>query len=408
MQITEKLYYSDPDMTECTATVIDCIETDGKYKLVLDKTCMFPEGGGQPSDKGAINGVEVTDVREEDNIIYHVVDKPVKAGMRVNVKIDRDRRLDHNCQHTGEHMLSGIAKDMFGAVNVGFHMADDYSTLDFDMLLSDDDIHRLEEAANAAVRANTSIHCDMVNAEELSKLKLRKKTDGLEQKANVFRIVYIDGVDSCTCCGSHCNSTGEVGIVKINAWQKYKSGIRIWFLCGKRALDDYREKQAITDALSKRFSTKQENVLNAVIRQGDENAQLKRILREKTNMLVQLRSKELYAQAEEIRGVKLVILLETGIDAQELRLYCEELVSCGKVLCMAFSCCGDELYYALAASGGITPTMDELCKTVNALLNAKGGGRGDFVQGKARCSDKSGIKQSLEQLEAYIKNAINR
>lgn len=408
MQKTDKLYYKDAEMMECEATVLECTGSEGKYKAVLDRTCMFPLGGGQPSDTGFLDDAKVFDVREDGEILYHFTDTEFAIGQIVKVRVDKERRLDHNCMHTGEHMISGIAKELFGAINVGFHMADDYATLDFDIVLDDAQIHELERAANIAVRDNRPIHCDFVDVDGLKKLTLRKKTDGIESKSDIFRIVYIDGVDSCTCCGSHCNNTGEVGIIKISSWQKFRSGVRIWFVCGQRAFDDYMSKQIIADTLSKRFSTKQSEVVDAVIKQGDENAKLKRALRMKTAALALYQSKDMINSATQIRGTKIVLASLEDADMQELRLLCENCTENGSVLCMLFSVCGSDMFYALAATDDVKPKVTELCKTVNAMLNGKGGGKGNFVQGKAAFISMSQLSQSLEQLNNYVVNAINR
>ena len=115
MMKTEKLYYVD-NCTECTAKVLDCREAEGCYEIITDRTCFFPEGGGQPADMGSINGVQITDAQEKDGIIIHIAKAEIKAGAEVNMCVDTERRADHCAQHTGEHMLSGLAKAMYGAV----------------------------------------------------------------------------------------------------------------------------------------------------------------------------------------------------------------------------------------------------------------------------------------------------
>lgn len=406
MNKTEKLYYTDPFMYECSAQVVECTADGDKFKVITDRSCFFPCGGGQPSDYGDISGARVCDVREKDGVLYHITDKALEVGLQVHMHVDIERRKDHCAQHTGEHMISGIAKSLYGAVNVGFHMAEDYSTLDFDIMLTDEQIRKLESETNKRLRENRRIYTEMVDADVLHSLELRKKTDGIENRADEFRIVYIDGVDSCTCCGSHCNYTGEVGVIKLTAWQKYKSGMRIWFLCGERALSDYQEKQTITDTLAKRFSTKQEEVLALAIKQGDELASTKHALKQKITELCELRADTLLQSAKVQNGVSVITIIDENADMFEHKTLAEKLVQKGKTLCLLMSHSENAVSYTVASSEGVSPSANELCPAVNAALGAKGGGRVGFAQGKAPKTSKSQLEQAAEQMHTYIMRVI--
>ena len=212
--MTEKLFYEHPVIASCEAQVLSCEEKNGSFEVVLDRTVIFPEGGGQPADRGTIGGVPVTDAHERGGEVFHICTAPVPVGARVTVALDTERRLDHSARHTGEHMLSGLAYKLFGAHNVGFHMAEDYATIDLDVFLDNEALSRLEEEANRAVRRDlpvTEVHTDH---EGLASYTIRKKADIVSDD---IRIVFIGGgeIDSCTCCGTHCASTGEVGYIRI-------------------------------------------------------------------------------------------------------------------------------------------------------------------------------------------------
>lgn len=176
--MTELLYYSTPIITECGATVLSCEkdERSGAYKIILDRTMIYPEGGGQPADRGSIvfrpdnsaaeQTVRISDAHTENGSVVHFCDAEIPVGTIVRVILDVDTRLDHAQQHTGEHIVSGLANKLFGAVNVGFHMAADYCTIDFDIPLEQAQLEELERAANAAVRANLSVHTEVTTPEE--------------------------------------------------------------------------------------------------------------------------------------------------------------------------------------------------------------------------------------------------
>lgn len=187
--MTELLYYSTPIITECGATVLSCEkdERSGAYKIILDRTMIYPEGGGQPADRGSIvfrpdnsaaeQTVRISDAHTENGSVVHFCDAEIPVGTIVRVILDVDTRLDHAQQHTGEHIVSGLANKLFGAVNVGFHMAADYCTIDFDIPLEQAQLEELERAANAAVRANLSVHTEVTTPEDASTRTLRKKSD---------------------------------------------------------------------------------------------------------------------------------------------------------------------------------------------------------------------------------------
>ena len=141
--MTEKLYYSDPFLKEFTATVLACEEAKGGFKVVLDRTAFYPEGGGQAADKGTLGGIEVLHVHEDGERVLHRMAQPLTVGETVTGIIDYDHRFDLMQQHTGEHIVSGVEHKMFGCENVGFHLSTDIVTLDFDKELTAEQIMSL-------------------------------------------------------------------------------------------------------------------------------------------------------------------------------------------------------------------------------------------------------------------------
>ena len=152
--MTEKLYYADSHLKEFNAVVISCEPGKSEYRVVLDQTAFFPEGGGQYADTGTLvlqdtasgqpdlaagavpckedgqdlsgRAVYVSDVQEEDGAIYHMTDRPLPEGASVHGKIDWEKRFESMQQHTGEHIISGLVHGRFGYNNVGFHLGADY------------------------------------------------------------------------------------------------------------------------------------------------------------------------------------------------------------------------------------------------------------------------------------------
>lgn len=411
--MTKRLYYPQQQQESslvCEAAVLACHSHEDHYEILLDATTIFPEGGGQLSDEGWLydltSGRElarISHAREAGEEVWHLADNPIAAGTRVRVIADEALRRDHSAQHSGEHILSGLASRLFGAKNVGFHMARDYATLDLDIFLSEEQLEALERAANAAVQADMPTEHRLVDASELDGLELRKKAAGLTGEV---RIVYIGGVDSCTCCGTHVQRSGEIGYIRISSTMKYKGGTRMWFACGMRAVEEALADKAGLDKLARRFSTKASDVPEAVIRQGDELVACKKELRRRTEELLIYRAAELLSTAEEVNGLRLCTALLEGMDMAELKVLAEKLCKHAGAVAILLSTREDALLYQLARGQGVSASMKELCLALNGLTGGRGGGREDMAQGSAALSGALRPEDALEQMRAYCRRAL--
>lgn len=397
--MTKKLYYENTWLDNCEAEVLECKKSEtGGYEILLDRTVIFPEGGGQPSDTGKIDSLVVSSAFEEGEEIWNCTDAPIEKGKTVKVTLDIDRRRDHSQQHSGEHIISGLANSIFKAKNVGFHMAETYSTLDLDLPLSDDDMKTLELEANIAVQKNMPVSYRFVQAEELSEITLRKQASGLSGE---IRIVYVGDADSCTCCGTHCLSTGEIGYIRFVNWQNYKGGVRLWFLCGMRAIQAANVQRDILSALAKRFSAKQEDIIPAIEKQGNDLAAMKHEMKNRTDALLTYRATEAMQNAESVSGIKILINKIDGFSMPDLKIYADKLLALDRCIAVLFAENQDNLQYQLAASKGIKLSMRELCAVVNAATGGKGGGKDDFAQGSAK--PQNSFDETIMQIKGYMR-----
>ena len=174
---TEKLFYEDSHLKEFTAKVISCEPYKEQYKVVLDRTAFFPEGGGQYADTGMLDDIRVLDVHEKEGIIYHTTEKALETGKTVTGKINWEERFEKMQQHTGEHIVSGLVHERFGYNNVGFHLGSDYCTMDFDGTLTKEQLREIELAANQAVWKNIDIVVTYPSKEELANMDYRSKIE---------------------------------------------------------------------------------------------------------------------------------------------------------------------------------------------------------------------------------------
>ncbi len=269
---TNKLYYSDPYLTNSTANIIGIEEDKDFYKLILDETIFYPEGGGQPSDTGEINEITVFDVKEKDGIIYHYVNE-VPKEKKVTCTIDFERRFDFMQQHSGEHALSGVILKLFSGANKGFHIGQEYVTIDINIKdMSDEMLVEAEKLTNKFIYENLIVNQILTDSIGLKDYPIRKEIAAEDD----IRVVSMGDADCCACCGTHVHRLGEVGILKIVKAESYKGMTRIYFLCGKRALADYREKNDIIKSLKKALSADESMILIKVEKQKEDISQLKR------------------------------------------------------------------------------------------------------------------------------------
>ncbi len=270
---TRRLFKEDVYMKEAEAVVTAATAGQGGRLLVtLDRTIFFPTGGGQSCDLGTIAGRKVLEVYQQEDEIYHVLagaGEPLAPGQTVALALDWERRFDNMQRHCGEHILSGIFHREFGGVNRGFHMGDNYMTIDIS--LEEDPAFteitwemalRAELLANEAIWQNlpvTSRHFD--RREEAEKLPLRKKL-ALDEDITIVCVGSPDNPSDCVaCCGTHPASAGQVGMIKIYKVESNKGMFRIYFEAGKRALLDYERRFDTLTQLSEALSAGHEDVL---------------------------------------------------------------------------------------------------------------------------------------------------
>lgn len=250
--MTEKLYDYDAYAKEFDGKVLECAEGKKGFEIILDKTLFFPEEGGQSPDKGSINGIKVIDVQIKDGIITHFLSEPVEPGTCVHGIIDWEHRFSNMQLHSGEHIFSGLVNSKYGFNNVGFHLSDNTATMDYDGKFTYEDALALEKEANKVIFANKRIIARYPDEKELNEINYRSK----KEISGPVRIVTVEDTDVCACCAPHVRLTGEIGMFKIIGFENYKSGVRITYLCGFRALDYFNDCIENLNSISQTLSAK--------------------------------------------------------------------------------------------------------------------------------------------------------
>ena len=367
---TRKLYYEDCEIREFTAQVRSCRAEDGKYRVTLDATAFYPEGGGQACDLGTLGDARVLDVQEQEGEIVHFCDRPLAPGTQVEGKLDWQRRFDLMQQHTGEHIVSGIVHKKFGYHNVGFHMGSDVVTIDFDGEISRSALGEIEQEANRAVWANLPVSCAVPSEEELPHIPYRAK----RALPWPVRIVSIPATDSCACCGVHLKHTGQLGLIKLYSCVKFHQGVRIEMACGQRAYNYVNQILGENRKISQLLSAKMPETAQAV-----EN--LHKSCQEEKYRANALEKRLFAAIAEGYRGICCPLHFEEALSGSGLRELAETI---GKLCGGAIVCAGtDEAGYTVCITG------EDACgvgSRAARALDGRGGGRQYAWQGVFRAS----------------------
>ena len=385
---TVRLYYEDSEMKEFTGRVVSCEPAGDIWHIVLDRTAFFAEGGGQAGDVGeliwgagctdreaadeftASNGcrtARVLDTHEKGGIIIHYTDAPIEAGSTVTGKLNWDVRFDRMQQHSAEHIISGLICQKFGYSNVGFHVGDDRTTLDFNGPVSAADLSNIELRANNIIYKRMPIKTFFPTKEEEKSLNYRSK---IEIEGQV-RIVQIDGVDICACCAPHVKDTGEIGIIKIIDAVNYKGGTRVSIVCGLRALRDYADRLSAVREISEMLSAPQAGVSQAV-------AELKSLSESRKSDIISWQDKyvSLLPMCE---AGEVLLRFEEKLDMDAARKYVNAGAAAGAIVAAIFVGNDETGYHYCICSESID--IIAFTKTMNGALCGKGGGKPPMTQG---------------------------
>ena len=375
---TQKLYYLDAHQKTFTAAVLSCVPGKHGYDVVLDRTCFYPEGGGQPGDTGSLSGVRVTDTHERGDEIVHFCDAPLAVGETVEGAIDYARRFSFRQLHSGEHILSGIVHRRFGYENVGFHMGTDFVTIDFSGMLGPDDLAAVEAEANEWIWKNIPIRITWPSPDELAAIPYRSKKELTGQ----VRIVTIPDVDICACCGTHVSNTGEIGFVKIFSCVKFHDGVRLEILCGRRALQYMSALVEQNRRVSGLLSAKPLQTADAAARLLEAEAALK--LR-----AAQLEEQVFAQKAQALAGAGNVLLFEPPMTPDSVRRLTDlVMTACGGRAAVFAGSDAEGYKYAVGEADG---DLRQFVKELNAELHGRGGGKPFFAQGSVAAS-RAGIE----------------
>ena len=390
--MTDRLYYNDSYLTSFRGRIVDRDESG--RKVYLDRSAFYPASGGQPADRGAINGVSVIDVIDEGDRVAHLLSEPVEAD-EIEGQIDWQRRFDYMQQHSGQHLLSAVLQEMFGLPTVSFHLGEQSSTIDIAApSLDPEQVKSAERRANDIVFENRPLsveYCDSSEAKDLRKPS---------ERTGVLRIVSIQGLDRSACGGTHVRSTGEIGPIFVRKLDRVRGNVRIEFLCGGRAIRRAREDFELLSKIARTFSSSLDETASLVAAQQERLAESEKARRRLANDLALLQGRELYDTASEEGGVRYAeyCVPAGGID-EAVRTLAQSFTSRPAAVFLATS--KEPLSILLAASDGSPVHVGEVLKSALTASGGRGGGNARMAQGSVPSAE--ALQQVVEEVRATVR-----
>ena len=389
---TERLYYRDAYRAEFSARVIE--RSDDGRRVHLDSTAFYPTSGGQPNDLGTLNGIPVADVIEDGTGIAHVLTSALGPETQVEGRIEWPRRFDHMQQHTGQHLLSAVFDDLFGARTVSVHFGGGHSTLDLETdSLSAEQLARAERRANEIIAENRAVTVSFEDAGTATGLRKAADRDG------TLRIVSIDGLDRSACGGTHVRATGEIGCALLRGTERIRKTMRVEFLCGLRAVErsraDYSALTGIASAMSASIDAVPALVQSQAIQLKDADQTTRKLERD----LATYRAKELIgALAMSANGPRIAYLVRGQQTMDQLRTLGQAVLEIERGVLVATTAEGAGVFVAASEGSGVD--AGKVIRDALGSVGGKGGGSPRLAQGTAPSSEQAA--QALEFIRAAL------
>lgn len=399
--MTEKLYYKDAYQFEFTAEVLSCTPQNNRFCVVLNRSCFYPGGGGQPHDLGWLNDLPVIAVRKTDDNIFHYTEQPLARGP-VRGKIDSERRLDYTQQHTGQHILSQALVRVGNYQTVSVHFGADYTTVEIDKAgVSDEALGKAEALGNEIIRQNLPVKIHWVSPAEVQKFAVRK----LPPKVKKARIVEIDNFDYSMCGGTHVRRTGEVGLIKIVGQEKIRGNLRLVVKIGKRAFSDYDSKTKLVESLVKNLSCGQNDILQRVTDLQNQIRENRKDMSDLWRRLMSFESRAAVEAATETGGVKFIQKTFNCANNMAVKIFTEQVLSQSCCLLTVFNMNGESFSWTIAQSVGDKINLQNFVNPLLPIIGAKGGGTQQKMQGGGQ--KRNGIPGFLAQLKKKFEEELH-
>lgn len=394
---TKRIYYDDAFVKAFEAEVLSCREQDGnagkRWRVLLDKTALYPASGGQPDDRGRIGEAVVLEILDEGEEIAHFVDRPVNLGP-IRAEVDWNRRFDHMQQHTGQHLLSAVLQKQFGLATVSFHLGEEICTIDLrGAEPSGETLAAAERETNKVIFADRPVRVLYATREELRDFGVRKEVD----REGVLRVIEIEGADLQPCGGTHVARTGQIGMVQLRRCTKIRQDWRLEFLCGERVARAARADYETRRAVAEKLKCSLEEVNGAVEKALAERDASFKSAKARGEQLAELEAEKIVRETPVgPGGIRVVAKVFEGVEASFVVALAPEVAAHEKAVALfARRECGHVLF---GQHPGVGKDMNALLKKVLGEVGGKGGGTKDFARGAL--ADPASANKAIEVARA--------
>lgn len=394
----EKLFYIDSYIKNFTAEIEEVKEVDDKFHVLLNKTAFFPGGGGQYCDLGTIDNINVLDVYEENDKIYHVLEKKPNRIHKVKCEIDWDRREYGMQHHFGQHIISACFNNEYKAKTVGFHLGKDFSTVDIEGFFKEEDILKIEKMCNEIIRENITVEFLNITKKEAKKLKIK---EDLSKLGDNIRVVKIDDIDMNLCCGVHMKNTLDLRVIKIKKFEKYKKATRIEFLCGTKAIEEMLKRENYLNKICKLLSSNEEDAYKSIENLNNKLNEVNKENRRLEEIISNYEVKEMIESAEKINNMNVIVKVYENKTMNYMNKIANKIIEKENNIGLFALKNDDRLNLLFACSKNLEKMdMNILLKDSIKLIDGKGGGSKVLAQGGGKNNS------NLDSLFDYVKIKI--
>ncbi|RLI64735.1 MAG: hypothetical protein DRO88_06525 [Promethearchaeia archaeon] len=384
--MVKELFYEDTYLREHKAKITACEKIADKYGVSLDETIFYPEGGGEPGDRGWFDKIEVVDTIKKEGEIYHLTKKPLNPGDSVSIKLDWAFRYDLMQFHTSQHLLSSVIYDLYKGNTLSVHVGTKNAHIDVDLpSLNWEMVREIELKANTLIYQNLSVKTYWIkDQKELDKIPFRRAVKKKAEKG--VRVVEIEGFDYSACGGMHLKKLGEIGILKIVKWTNIKEGTQIEFLFGKRALLDYEQKTEILQRLTNALTCHDLELEAKVLAFKQNNQKMEKQIKMLNAELMEYKIPKILENATIIDGVRIITDNFEDKDPKDMKLILNKFMDIPNIICLFTDFFPDSskilVFFAHSLEKGKDKLhMGNVLKKVLPLINGKGGGKPQYAQG---------------------------
>lgn len=400
-RMTELLFYDDAYLKTAAARVVHIEQTGVNWKIACDRTIFYPEGGGQPADRGTLAGHAVVDVKKQEGTVYHLLEQQPQfaVGDTVAMELDWAHRYEYMQQHTGQHVLSGVLYRAYGIGTVSIHQGEQYTAIETDRdEIDETELREVEQRTQELICSNLAVSGFLVDeGDQQAMSSLRREP----QVGGAIRVVAVGDYDRAPCGGVHLKRTGEILLVHCIGTEQIRGRIRTLWKIGRRALEDYRDKTAVLGETGTLLSSPWEEIPHRISHLQEEFRQLqweKRSLLQRAAEDILNRHLSSAKHLGNIRFASGIIAL----DDPELFKQIPSLISLDQdiLLCLIGRTDDGTLRWLMGAGEKVDVPFREVRKLL-AHIDGKGGGRHPLWQGIGR--NPRGAEQFLADMEELFK-----